>query len=355
MGLMFQLFAERLFGRKEHRVDMPGIGLSAFAILATWAILGSVYAIVQEGVEHHYLTFGLGVGLVPFLFLWSHRSLGPLISENILVSVWALVFITAVAAVVLLPRSDEVLHELEFFVFPFFLYLYLKLKGGMGRLAVLLGMAATAYLTHKLTGYMTAGLALPYIFLLNFLEARRVGRKVHVAKLLGFLGGLVLVMAAAMFMYVTRDSMPSGNTNVRLHQYAIALEEIRESPVFGQFYTGESGILYKEYLEVKLVPTHSDLLDVARQGGVVALAMFVIGYGSIVVILLRAAFGDKSDRPIVHATLYLSISALATIAVNPILLKPTFALTLWAFLALGCAVAAPSLRGAEARARTNAV
>jgi hypothetical protein len=286
----------------------------------------------------------LGLGLVPFLFWWTHRSLGPLTSEKVLVSVWALLFISAVAAVVVLPSSDEVLHELEFFVFPFYLYLYLRTKGFVGRFAVLVGVVATAYLTHKLTGYITAGLAALYIFMLNVLGTRRVGKNVYAAKVIGLLGGLVLFGAVAILMYSTRDSMPSGNTNVRLHQYTVALAEIRQSPVFGQLYAGESGILYKEYLEVKLIPTHSDLLDVARQGGAIGLVLFAIGYGSIVMLLVRAAFGSKANMPIVHATLYLCLSALATIAVNPILLKPTFAMTLWAFLALGCAVAAPRLR-----------
>jgi hypothetical protein len=354
MGLAFQVASERLFGRKEFRVDLPQVGLSAFAVLAVWSILGSTFAMVVEDVDHHYLTFGVGIALVPLLFWWTHRSLGPLASENVLISAWGLVFASAMLALIFAPATHEVLHELEFLVFPFFLFLWLRFRASVLRLSVLVALVMTAYMTHKWTGYITAGLAVLYVLALGLVDSNRVRRGIGVAKLFGSIGGLLLVVAACVFMYSTRDSMPSGNTSVRLHQYAIALEEIGKAPVFGQFYAGESGILYREYLETKLIPTHSDLIDVLRQGGALAFAIFCIGYGSIVAVLLRAALKKNLTSPIVHATLYLSLSALATIAVNPILLKPMFAMTLWAFLALGSAVAASRFQDEKGWVRSNA-
>ncbi len=354
MGLVFQVISERLFGRKVFRVDLPKVGLAAFAVLAAWSVLGSTFAMVVEHVDHHYLTFGIGMALVPLLFWWTHRSLGPVVSENVLISVWGVVFVSAMLALIVAPATHEVLHELEFLVFPFYLYLWLRFRAIAVRLSILVALVVTAYMTHKLTGYITAGLAVMYVFALALVDSDRVRRGIGVAKLFGLMGGLLVVVAAGAFMYFTRDSMPSGNTDVRLHQYTIALEEIRKAPVFGQFYAGESGILYREYLEIKLIPTHSDLIDVLRQGGVVAFAIFCIGYGSIVAVLLRAALKRDLKSPVVHATLYLSVSALATIAVNPILLKPMFAMTLWAFLALGSAVAASRVQDEKGWAHSDA-
>ena len=226
MGLVFQLASERLFGRKGFRVELPQVGLAAFAVLAIWSILGSTFAMVVEQVDHHYLTFGMGMALVPLLFWWTHRSLGPVVSENVLISAWGLVFASAMLALIVAPATHEVLHELEFLVFPFYLFLWLRFRASVVRLSVLVALVMTAYMTHKLTGYITAGLAVLYVFALGLVESDSVRRGLSVAKLFGLVGGLLLVVAACVLVYSTRESMPSGNTSVRLHQYTIALEEI---------------------------------------------------------------------------------------------------------------------------------
>ena len=71
-----------------------------------------------------------------------------------------------------------------------------------------------------------------------------------------------------------RDYLPSGNANVRLHQYYGALGEFMRSPLWGQRYTGVSGFAIRQGSETLTIPTHSDVLDLLKAGGLLG---FVFG------------------------------------------------------------------------------
>lgn len=312
-----------------------------FFILGLYATIGSLVAKFVLKTEDNFLILGVYLMLTPLFFVWGREkeSLSKIISP--LISIWGLGAVVSVIGSIVRFRESEPLHEIEFLVLSFFIYTYYAYKSyGLKFLSLIL-IVLVSILTQKLTGYIIGLFALIYIYIIhikNTVSPKWRGFIFTVAIIL-----IVLFVGIAIVGFIFfREYFPTGNIEVRLHQYDIVFQSFLESPIWGKAYTGSSGTEYQEYLRSLNVPTHSDILDLLKQGGVVAFALWVIGIQRSFRLLKYSINKNLYDPKIIayfHAMVFMIITSVFSYAVNPLLLKPPFSFVIWGMLILAVAVA----------------
>ena len=129
---------------------------------------------------------------------------------------------------------------------------------------------------------------------------------------------------------------PDGNLGYRMVTYSNAIHRFLSSPLYGASFDTSSTKLFTGF-EVDAahghLPTHSDLLDLAANGGLLAVALLTWGYARIgacarKTILSTRANDDRSAAA--HTLVCMTLTGVLVYAFNPILLEPDRALLLWA-------------------------
>src|SRR5690606_5741843 len=175
----------------------------------------------------------------------------------------------------------------------------------------------------------------------------------------------VIIIAAAgitaygYLAYQRGDIMPTGNPEYRLQTYERAWENFQESPIWG---TGLTDAATRRFTGFDIqaargnLATHSDVLDMAAQGGAVALLLWIWSYVRIGRLSLRHALRGRVQDDMHAAAHTMACMALAGTIVytfNPILLQPVKALLHWApiGLLLGLTLHLASLAGEKPAAK----
>lgn len=345
VGIAFHALGASLFHR-PHQRNTTGSALRValpFSILGLFVILGSLYA-RHQGVVETYLTFGVYL-LLPFMLVYVFgRAFNLEYFIDRLVKFW--IFFALVCGIALLVRGSksQAIHEIEFMVLPVFFYAitarnWLRWPGIIFFLAVI-------GLNGKLTGYLVGSLCFVYSLVWESVRAEAEkglltqGRGRFIKALLFF---ALIAGSTYYFLHdalVMRGVLATGNTEVRMHQYEIAFDEIAQSPVLGDYFSGGSGTRYKETTGTGLtysmnIPTHSDLLDVLKHGGIIGFLLLMWGLWRTFKFSFSGVTSDlclvsKSDfvRNVAFLEL-VCLSLVLVIAVNPVLLQPSLALVFW--------------------------
>ena len=150
-----------------------------------------------------------------------------------------------------------------------------------------------------------------------------------------------LVLVAGYYYYSSTviKFTPPGNIDFRLHQYEVAWKEFQEAPVFGKFFTGETGIDFSLWADPRFggtaLPTHSDVLDLLRGGGAVA---FLLWFTAITIAHVRAVLELHRARrehrwreghDLLTWLVLTNLSAVVVYSFNPLLAKTGLALMIW--------------------------
>lgn len=330
----------------------PVLGLSGpLLALALYALVGSLTALWVLDRRDTYLSFGVYLLLLPLCIAAAPDDLGAARRwAGALIGLWLLTSLAALAGAALRVDEDEgVLHEIEYLVGTGFFAAFYATSMRWLRLVLLLMLAAAALLNHKLTGYAITIMALLHFAL--YAGWRRLPAHWRRAYAIGAAGTTLAACAVLAGLYFEfRDVLPSGNVDVRAVQYEAALRQFLDSPIWGQAYMGESGQPYLEGGRFLNIPTHSDLLDMLRQGGLIALLLFLWGYGRILRIIHRAAT-LTAGQGVLHAyfvgACFFQATALVTFAINPLLLKGPFLVVIWGHLGLAVGLARAVTRQAS--------
>jgi hypothetical protein len=309
--------------------------------LALFALVGSAYAKWGQKLDDSYLTFGIYMLLLP-LFV-AVTADGACVDQwkSALVTMWSGIVLLAIAGEVARFGSEEILHEIEYLVLAGFFTLYYYARSVAVRLLAILLMLAASALNLKLTGFLIAGLGLLHIMVVG--GWRRMPRTWRGFYGLGaFATSLVVIAVVVAVYYYFRDSLPTGNSSVRLKQYEQAYTQFIASPLWGDAYTKGSGELYREGARVMNIPTHSDVMDILKHGGLLGVALFFIGYWKIFALLNRAIAATRAT-PRLHAYFtgmrFFQVTALITFSFNPVMLKGPFLIAIWGSLGLACGLA----------------
>ena len=158
-----------------------------------------------------------------------------------------------------------------------------------------------------------------------------------------------LLFAGAVALQTSNSSsdvqMPSGNPGYRIRTYERAIARFEESPAWGTLFDARSTVRFTAFFidDGDQLPTHSDVLDLAAHGGVVALGLLAWAYIRIGRVVHRALLREEQTTELgaaAHMFFCMSLAAIAVYGFNPVMLQPDKALLLWSPLGvlLGCCV-----------------
>ena len=320
-------------------------------LLATYALVGSAVAKWELKERDTYLTFGVYTALLPLYAASVPTLLHRLRYWAIgIITVWVFFSSAALVGEVVRIGTRETLHEIEYFVISGFFVLYYAARSKAIKLLAFAMLLAAAVLNQKLTGYIIAAMAVVHIvvaagwrrLLPQWRAAYAVGAVVFT---------LTVVVALTLLYFEFRQQLPSGNVEVRLKQYEAAMRQFIESPIWGSAYTAGSGEAYRESFRVLNIPTHSDVLDVLKHGGLIGFGLFCWGYWKIFALINRAVSATRSDAgadALLNAYFvgmrFFAFTALVTFSLNPLLLKGPFLIVIWGNLGLAVGMALTATR-----------
>ena len=308
-----------------------------FLLLASWVIVGSLYARYVDHVEDTFLTIGLYMLAVPGMTLYIVCSK----ARWRIVALYMKALSLSAGFMLLVMIAEHVgsggrYHELEYLVVP--IGVYHALRPGNSRWQVAL---AAFYILGwlvflKLTGFMALGVALAYLWMVEWRfrykehePFRRWARRCMVG---GVLAGAVL----AIFVMQHRGHVgPDGNLGYRMVTYRNAVNRFLSSPLYGASFDMSATARFTGFQIDAAhghLPTHSDVLDLAANGGVLALGLLIWGYARILNYARKTIFSVRTNSELVAIAHTLACSMLTGVVVyafNPILLEPDRALLLW--------------------------
>ncbi len=310
-------------------------------LMALFITVGSLVARFELNVPETFLTLGL------YLLLFPVFACTPVGVDNAdrwvkwLAALWIAAAFVALVGEVARYKDEGLLHEIEYLVVgAFFLIFYVARSAWLKCLALVLIVVSAGW-NHKLTGYLLAAMALLYIAVdLGWRRSNPRWRGFYVA-----LAAVLVVLAVAgltVVFFEFRNLLPTGNPEVRLKQYESALRQFIASPIWGSAYLEGSGEVYLQNARALNIPTHSDVLDMLKHGGLISFGLFAWGYWRIFRLISHVIVATR-DRHWLHAYFvgvrFFQVGALVTFSLNPILLKGPFLIVIWGTLGLACGLA----------------
>jgi hypothetical protein len=309
-----------------------------FFLLGSYATIGSLLAKFTFGENETFLTLGVYLLATPLFYIWGRTFDNITKIVRPLVFLWGTSSIIAVIGAFVRYGQDESLHEIEFWVLSFFLYSYFTARTSHGRLLSLLILIFSSLLTQKLTGYAIGIGAIGYIFLVKVHSSISPRWRIFVFGVSTTVTLLCFGLLALGFIYF-QEYLPSGNVSVRLHQYELALTSFFNSPLWGKAYTGSSGEIFIESTKSFNLPTHSDLLDLLKQGGLIAFVLWTVGIFKSIKLFLKSGLRNLEGSAFFHAMTFMTGAIVFSCAFNPLLLKPPFSFVIWGMVSLAISVA----------------
>ena len=311
-------------------------------LLATLITAGGIHARFAQGIQNTFINFGLYMLAAYCAAAMVVRSRDPeaLVRGHVGILLAAAMVMSAYLVVNFGVR--EVYHEQIFLVIPMAV-LFLALRGWM--LLRWIGSAFflfTALLSAKYTSYLIAGLMIAYMAFTVAVPRLAPSPGLRRATLTYWFwlsGGLCAIVLVFLGLNGMLE-LPTGNVSYRYYTYTQAWERFLDSPLWGTLFAVEAVEKFTRYSIIagNMLATHSDVLDLLANGGVIACALWLYGLVRVARVarakLLRPEWLDQSWAPYAHALAGMSIAAVVTYAFNPILLQPSLAYLVWTNLGL---------------------
>jgi hypothetical protein len=319
-----------------------GAGLASLAVpillLAAWIIGGSLYARFVDKIHNTFLTVGIYMLAAPGMALYVVCT--PVRWRIVGLYMRWLSWAAAFMIVVMLAEhvsTGGYYHELEYLVVPMGVYHALRPGSAPRRTALAAIYLFGGLVFLKLTGFIALGVAVVYLWVVDwrfrFAQSERFRR--WATRGIVFIS-LMGIVATAVIVHHHGRIGPDGNLGYRLVTYSNALHHFLSSPLYGVSFDTSSTKLFTGF-EVDVshghLPTHSDLLDLAANGGSIAIALLIWGYARILAYAKKTIFSLRvnDDRSAAaHALACMALTGVVVYAFNPILLEPDRALLLWA-------------------------
>lgn len=335
------------------RIDLAGI----FAV--TWSLVlmaclvttGSLVARQALGVVETFLALGVYLLLLPIFAAVPARHVDAVPWAKAVVVLWIGAGLAGlIGETARFTGQGGLLHEIEFIVASAFFLMFYVVRSVPIKVIALLLMVVAAALNQKLTGYILTIAALLYM-LVGWGWARTGPRARGFYISLAGMFVVAVVCALALGYFEFRAVLPTGNPEVRLQQYELAIRQFVASPIWGSAYLEGSGEVFVENTRAMNIPTHSDLLDMLKHGGVIAFGLFFWAYWLIFRVLSRAIAVSRQHH-LLHAFFtgvrFFQFGALVTFSLNPLLLKGPFQIVICSSLGLGVGLALMTLRNPPA-------
>jgi hypothetical protein len=336
-------------------------------LLGLWIVAGSIHARVVEHWQATFLNLGIYISAAGAAALMMTSSNAPTRLSRAFLQ---LILITAVVMAIGLAAmygSRDIYHEQIFLAIPVAVACALtqhsRIRAWLGAMFFL----GIALLSMKNTSYIIALISLLYIAAL--LWSNGIERAPSLKQLwlhyLAFLGVAAVTVVACFLLYFREHYLPSGNVQFRHFTYLAAWQQFLDSPLWGTSFNAESirqFTLYTIGISRNKLPTHSDVMDLLANGGLLAMALWAVGYLRVIVFAYRRVLAPRFLHypwaAQAHTFAVISLAAIATYAFNPILVQPELAFLVWTTLGFLVGLAAscdPEQGAAGAIARRNYV
>jgi len=324
--LIYLVFLGYLFnGFAFSKISIPVFSL---VLLVLFAIPGLVQNKLN-GEETSFYTSIIQMAFAVSVILIPPAEIKKLDPGQILDFLHLLGWIFVVSRILILliyPETHAAIHELAFIV-PLFILPALY-SGKPKYIGVVLFFAAVLFLINPRTTmflvYSITFLLPVIVFFTNLIGFRTA--LISVLLLLG-LAGLFLTQLLSLISEIDEIFKTSlgRNSNASFRQYmiVIGIVEFLKSPFYGKYFSGPTGYSTK-FEEGRLLPLHNDLLDIAVQGGLIGVILFLTGVIGIFIILFKFTVAEKIKANDKLRLLVLSLSVslicgLITLVFNPII------------------------------------
>jgi len=342
--------------RKEARAELtPVAALWPLFLLSALIVAGGAYTRFVMGIQQTFVNVGLYMiaAYCAAAIVWRSWDPAALVRAYVRMLL-AAAFVMSVYLVVNYG-SRQVYHEQIFIVIPM-AALFFALPGpALLRWAGCLYFLAMAWLSAKYTAYLIGALTVAYITFVIAVPRLTPEPGLHRTALMYWfwlLGGLTTIVLTFLGVNGMLE-LPTGNVDYRSHTYTLAWERFLESPLWGNHFAVEAVEKFTGY-EIEagnLLATHSDVLDLLANGGLLAVLLWLFALARIARIagvrLLAREWLNQPWAPQAHALAAMSLAAIVTYAFNPILLQPGLAYLVWTNLGMLVGLA---LRNTAARA-----
>lgn len=356
--LTFMGFGLRAPGSGSAGMALVGRVLWPLLLLAMLVLGGSLHARFVQGIQETFLNVGLYMLLTYGVAAIVLRSEAP---EALLRAYFRILLAAAVVMGAYLVANygvRQVYHEQIFLVIPLAVLFYAQRERGLVRWVGCGFFLSMAWFSQKYTSYLIGALTVAYIALVIAVPSvtpRPGARRTAFVYWLFVLGGT----AAALFAWFgSRGALdlPTGNVDYRMQTYGLAWDRFVDSPFWGTLFATEAVEKFTLYTirgSGNVLPSHSDVLDLVANGGILATLLWTWALARIARFahanLLEPQQLDRSWAPYAHALAVLSAAGVVTYAFNPILLQPAMAFLLWTNLGMlvGLALRAPDAPTAQ--------
>lgn len=307
-------------------------------LLGLWILGGSLWTRNANGINNTFL--GMGLYMLFALVVARVIVLSP--ARDRLVR--AFLFGAAAVATFMMARMaveiggrDVAYHELEALTIPLAVYFAMRpnrTPKWHTLLTMLFLIGGLVY--RKNTGYLVIVGTAAYLWLVHwrfrFVESPGFRRWVVIWLVaLGTAAASVVAYRAV----IGAEWFPSGNPQYRMKTYETAWSNFQASPGWGNGFTASATEKFKDFdirVARGVLPSHSDVLDLAAHGGLLALALWVWTYARVgrlawTALLRRRPVDDITAAA--HALACMNLTAIVVYAFNPIMLQPVKAFLLW--------------------------
>lgn len=317
-----------------------GAGLPLI-LLGVWIFTGSMYARKFEGIDNTFINVGLYMLFT--VFIARQVMLSPARATVLRGYLVAAAVAGAFMTIRMLPLGWEGVnyHELEAMIVPLAVYFALRPGNRHWKALWTLFFLIAGLVFQKNTGFLVLVLTLFYIWVVEWRFRFRESTGFRFWTMLWLVVIIAAGIAAYGFLaYQRGELMPSGNPQYRLQTYEMAWNNFMESPIWGSSFTEAATKRFTAF-EIAaargILATHSDVLDLAAQGGLIALLLWIWSYIRIGRLSLQYVLRGRVQDDVhasAHTLTCMALAAIIVYAFNPILLQPAKALLHWAQIGL---------------------
>lgn len=307
-------------------------------LIGLWIVVGSLHARFVEGWQATFLNMGLYIAAAPAAAMMLACSRAPVrLAQGYLKLLIAAAIAMSIGLILAYGRM-ELYHEHIFLLIPVAVACAIAIRQRSYAWLCSMFFIGTALLSQKNTSYLIALLTVSYIAV--FLWLSRIERTSSVKRLwahyLAFVCVLATTAAACYVLYYRHRYLPSGNVEFRTFTYRAAWQQFMDSPVWGTSFSAESVrkfTLYSIGIARNRLPTHSDVMDLLANGGLLAAGLWLWAYAKAGVFAFRRILAPRFLHypwaAQAHTFALISLAAIVVYAFNPILLQPEVAFLTW--------------------------
>lgn len=307
-------------------------------VLSAFIVGGSLYARIYLDIQNTFLFAGVYMWFVPMAAFMLIHTAAPKRMLRIYLSFFLIAGTVIFTGLAVNYGVRQVYHELEYLVPPVAVFFAFHAGGKWVKRVGVVFFLIAAILFKKNTGYLAAILVLAYLmFFLIWPVWSKQDAFRKMQKVFSLIYGLMAVAVFTIFLLIHRETyLPTGNTEFRTLTYERAWGRFLDSPFWGRAFTEAGTEEFSGFdtgVANNVLPTHSDILDILANGGLLSFVLWLWGLARVAKLaysmILRPSNRTHPYAPYGHMLACMSLVGILTYAFNPIILQPAKSMLLW--------------------------